>query len=104
MAPVLKTGIPETVSGVRIPPSPPLLLLSNTCQLVISTLISEVEDRQVPPSATSPNESRPTKGYATVQRCFPPTAESGQTWFWSRTGRSDTPKGRTTFRGTRESG
>jgi hypothetical protein len=23
MAPVLKTGIPETVSGVRIPPSPP---------------------------------------------------------------------------------
>jgi hypothetical protein len=24
MAPVLKTGIPERVSGVRIPPSPPL--------------------------------------------------------------------------------
>ena len=24
MAPVLKTGIPETVSGVRIPPLPPL--------------------------------------------------------------------------------
>ena len=23
MAPVLKTGIPETVSGVQIPPSPP---------------------------------------------------------------------------------
>jgi hypothetical protein len=23
MAPVLKTGIPERVSGVRIPPSPP---------------------------------------------------------------------------------
>src|SRR5580704_14960506 len=26
MAPVLKTGIPETVSGVRIPPSPPCSL------------------------------------------------------------------------------
>jgi hypothetical protein len=34
MAPVLKTGIPERVSGVRIPPSPPLLLLSGTCRLV----------------------------------------------------------------------
>src|SRR5271167_2298450 len=30
MAPVLKTGIPERVSGVRIPPSPPLLLLPGT--------------------------------------------------------------------------
>src|ERR1700680_1493620 len=38
MAPVLKTGIPERVSGVRIPPSPPLLLLSSTCKLVIPTL------------------------------------------------------------------
>jgi hypothetical protein len=28
MAPVLKTGIPERVSGVRIPPSPPLLSAS----------------------------------------------------------------------------
>jgi hypothetical protein len=28
MAPVLKTGIRETVSGVRIPPSPPDLLFS----------------------------------------------------------------------------
>jgi hypothetical protein len=27
MAPVLKTGIPERVSGVRIPPSPPDLYL-----------------------------------------------------------------------------
>jgi hypothetical protein len=26
MAPVLKTGIPERVSGVRIPPSPPCLI------------------------------------------------------------------------------
>ena len=26
MAPVLKTGVPERVPGVRIPPSPPLLL------------------------------------------------------------------------------
>jgi hypothetical protein len=26
MAPVLKTGIPERVSGVRIPPSPPYIL------------------------------------------------------------------------------
>jgi hypothetical protein len=26
MAPVLKTGIPERVSGVRIPPSPPAFL------------------------------------------------------------------------------
>src|SRR6185312_8943189 len=26
MAPVLKTGIPERVSGVRIPPSPPCML------------------------------------------------------------------------------
>ena len=25
MAPVLKTGIPERVSGVRIPPSPPYI-------------------------------------------------------------------------------
>jgi hypothetical protein len=25
MAPVLKTGIPEMVSGVRIPPSPPII-------------------------------------------------------------------------------
>jgi hypothetical protein len=28
MAPVLKTGVPERVPGVRIPPSPPLLLFS----------------------------------------------------------------------------
>ncbi len=28
MAPVLKTGVPERVPGVRIPPSPPLHLLS----------------------------------------------------------------------------
>src|SRR5580704_6753432 len=28
MAPVLKTGIPERVSGVRIPHSPPVLLLA----------------------------------------------------------------------------
>ena len=41
MAPVLKTGIPERVSGVRIPPSPPLLLLSGTCKSVIPTLIPE---------------------------------------------------------------
>jgi len=27
MAPVLKTGIPERVSGVRIPPSPPFSLV-----------------------------------------------------------------------------
>ena len=26
MAPVLKTGVPERVPGVRIPPSPPVLL------------------------------------------------------------------------------
>ena len=28
MAPVLKTGIPERVSGVRIPPSPPVVASS----------------------------------------------------------------------------
>ena len=28
MAPVLKTGVPERVSGVRIPPLPPFLSLS----------------------------------------------------------------------------
>ena len=32
MAPVLKTGIPERVSGVRIPPSPPDFLLSSIQQ------------------------------------------------------------------------
>jgi hypothetical protein len=30
MAPVLKTGIPERVSGVRIPPSPPVLAIPIT--------------------------------------------------------------------------
>jgi hypothetical protein len=29
MAPVLKTGIPERVSGVRIPPSPPCTFIIN---------------------------------------------------------------------------
>src|SRR5260370_27461755 len=35
MAPVLKTGIPERVSGVRIPPSPPLFVrrVPNTIRL-----------------------------------------------------------------------
>jgi hypothetical protein len=28
MAPVLKTGVPERVPGVRIPPSPPYLVVS----------------------------------------------------------------------------
>jgi hypothetical protein len=28
MAPVLKTGVPERVPGVRIPPSPPFILFS----------------------------------------------------------------------------
>ncbi len=32
MAPVLKTGIPERVSGVRIPPSPPLSRHYLTCK------------------------------------------------------------------------
>jgi hypothetical protein len=32
MAPVLKTGVPERVSGVRIPPLPPSTLLSITYQ------------------------------------------------------------------------
>jgi hypothetical protein len=35
MAPVLKTGVPERAPGVRIPPSPPLLLLSTSCMQVI---------------------------------------------------------------------
>ena len=35
MAPVLKTGIPERVSGVRIPPSPPLPLDCLTCLAMI---------------------------------------------------------------------
>ena len=38
MAPVLKTGIRETVSGVRIPPSPPVLL--NSCIYIVSILQS----------------------------------------------------------------
>src|SRR6266699_3589531 len=36
-----KACIPLRVSGVRIPLSPPLLLLSSTCKLVIPTLIPE---------------------------------------------------------------
>jgi hypothetical protein len=36
MAPVLKTGVPERVPGVRIPTSPPLLLLvSNTLTRIL---------------------------------------------------------------------
>ena len=34
MAPVLKTGVPERVSGVRIPPLPPFRLLSFPVKLV----------------------------------------------------------------------
>jgi len=59
-----------------------------------------VEDRQ----CNLTKRIQTTKGYATVQRCFPTTAESGQIQFWSRAGKSDTAKGRTTLRGTRESG
>src|SRR5580692_2984103 len=91
------------VPRVRIPPSPPFLFILHLQAGDIHTDI-KVEDRQRTASAISPNESKPTKGYATVQQCFHPTAESGQMWFWSKTGRSDTPKGRITFRGTRESG
>jgi hypothetical protein len=36
MAPVLKTGIPERVSGVRIPPSPPAGL---DCKEILPTSI-----------------------------------------------------------------
>jgi hypothetical protein len=39
MAPVLKTGIPERVSGVRIPPSPPDLLLSKICKPPTSGIV-----------------------------------------------------------------
>jgi hypothetical protein len=38
MAPVLKTGVPERVPGVRIPPSPPLFFLASY-MLVILQLI-----------------------------------------------------------------
>src|SRR3954471_14310065 len=34
MAPVLKTGVPERVPGVRIPPSPPRSLLSASLSLL----------------------------------------------------------------------
>ena len=37
MAPVLKTGIPERVSGVRIPPSPPCSLA-----LIVMYQVSEI--------------------------------------------------------------
>jgi hypothetical protein len=51
MAPVLKTGIPERVSGVRIPPSPPLFFV---WQL-------QVSDIALP---TSLRGQHPTRGIA----------------------------------------
>jgi hypothetical protein len=61
MAPVLKTGVPERVPGVRIPPSPPLHLLSSTYELVISSLISKwrmTSESPVQPYQTNPDQQR----------------------------------------------
>jgi len=49
------------VPRVRIPPSPPLLLLSSTCKLVISTLISKwriTSESPVQPHQTDPDKQR----------------------------------------------
>jgi hypothetical protein len=43
----LKTGIPERVSGVRIPPSPPLPYLSNACKPVIPTLAEFLDETKL---------------------------------------------------------
>src|SRR6202034_2795999 len=50
MAPVLKTGVPERVPGVRIPPSPPVIkfpchLLISLCFLLFALLFSPVRYR-----------------------------------------------------------
>jgi hypothetical protein len=46
MAPVLKTGVPERVPGVRIPPSPPLSLLCFTYIVVIPALETKKNTHQ----------------------------------------------------------
>ena len=63
-----------------------------------------VEDHQRIASATSPSESRQVTAHATAPWCFPPMDGSSRTWFYLGTRKSATPKARTTFRGTRESG
>src|SRR6202034_1218567 len=50
MAPVLKTGVPERVPGVRIPPSPPVIkfpchFLISLCFLLFALLFSPVRYR-----------------------------------------------------------
>ncbi len=41
MAPVLKTGVPERVPGVRIPPSPPFAFVFGSYMLVMPHLIPD---------------------------------------------------------------
>jgi hypothetical protein len=47
MAPVLKTGIPERVSGVRIPPSPPVLWSSVQVRSSAPTYLFEKASLQI---------------------------------------------------------
>src|SRR6266516_178472 len=70
-----KACIPLRVSGVRIPLSPPLLLLSSTCKLVIPTLIPESGKGHQWPTAksTSPKESKPRMDGGIAAFCCPPT-------------------------------
>ncbi len=60
-----KACLGETLTWVRIPLSPPLLLLSGTCKSVIPTLIPESErDHRWPTEKLiSPKGSKPRKGW-----------------------------------------
>ena len=53
MAPVLKTGIPERVSGVRIPPSPPVLFGSR--ENPTDLYLCPIRKLQVFPGSASPS-------------------------------------------------
>jgi hypothetical protein len=61
MAPVLKTGIPERVSGVRIPPSPPYILYSTTCLAMIPLDDTQFTGGKTEPRSQS-HQARPVTG------------------------------------------
>jgi hypothetical protein len=65
---LLKTDVRETVPGVRIRLPPPLLLLSDSCELVIPCTNSELDWGLSPVANTQFPEVKLTKQIQTANR------------------------------------
>jgi hypothetical protein len=65
MAPVLKTGVPERVPGVRIPPSPPLCFIFSKLYAGDTSTDSELNrgaaSGQHPIQGSKPHQTRPNQ-------------------------------------------